>query len=176
MGKRGPKPKPAPLRLAGGRDIDQPIEPPSPDDRPAPPAWLTTLALEEWRRIEVELWEQGCLSRIDQALFAAYCQAYGRYVQAEIDLNAWIAADLAAVKARKGRGKKGHATHGAVVRTKTGNQIMNPLFGIVNSLRRDMQRLAAEFGLSPSSRVAVTGGRGGAGGEKDGIEKKYFGG
>jgi phage terminase small subunit len=175
MGKRGPKPKPFALRVVDGRELEQPPEPPSPDDRPTPPAWLTPLALAEWRRIELELWEQGCLSRIDQALFAAYCQAYGRYEQAEIDLNAWISADLDAQKKSRAK-KKPHATHGAVVKTKTGNQIMNPLFGIVNTLRRDMQRLAAEFGLSPSARVSVTGGRGGGGGDKDSIEKKYFGG
>lgn len=174
MGKRGPKPRPKArtVKLVAGTDVDAPGElPPGPgdDDRPEPPKWLTPLALAEWRRVEHELWLAGNLSAIDRGMFAAYCQAWGRYEQGEIDLSASIAEGLK----RKTRRDK---THGAVVKTKAGNQIMNPLFGLVNTLRRDMQRLAGEFGLSPSARGSMSGAGAGAGVRKrDAIAEKYFG-
>jgi P27 family predicted phage terminase small subunit len=47
------------------------------------------------------------------------------------------------------------STHAAVIRTKQGNLIQNPMVGVANTARREMQRLAAEFGLSPSSRTQI---------------------
>lgn len=181
MGKRGPKKTPIALRTVGGRDVaGDPPPPPVDDDRPSPPAWLTPLARAEWDRIEQALWAMGCLTEIDQGMFAAYCQAWGRYEQGEIDLNAAIAAELSAAPSRKkpnGRSRykpKPLQAHGAVAKTAAGNLILNPLFGVVNTLRRDMQRLAAEFGLSPAARAAVGGNGGGK--VKDPIGEKYFGG
>jgi P27 family predicted phage terminase small subunit len=172
MGKRGPKRKPPALRAVAGTDLEPgPPEPPAQDDRPTPPAWLTPLARKEWDRLEQSLWELGCLSEIDQGMFAALCQTWGRYEQAEIDLNAAIAAELSKTPSRKSKTKKPQA-HGAVAKTKSGNLILNPLYGVVNSLRRDYQRLASEFGLSPSARSSV-GGKGG-GKLKDPIAEKYF--
>lgn len=176
MGKRGPKPKPPALRVVQNAGIDQePLPPPADDDRPTPPAWLTPLARKEWDRLEQTLWAMGCLSEIDQGMFAAYCMAWGRYEQAEIDLNAWIKAEQA-VKPRSKKKKPGTKTSGAVATTAAGNKIMNPLFGVVNTLRRDMQRLAAEFGLSPAARAQVGGNGAGAGKARDPIGEKYFGG
>lgn len=173
MGKRGPKKTPLPLRAVAGTDIDhEPPPPPEDDDRPSPPAWLTPLARKEWDRIEQQLWSIGCLTEIDQGMFAAYCQAWGRYEQAEIDLNAAIALERSAPPKRKTKKKKAQ-THGAVAVTAAGNKILNPLFGVVNTLRRDMQRLASEFGLSPAARAAVGGSGGGK--VKDPIGEKYFG-
>lgn len=174
MGKRGPKKTPTALRVVANAGIDQePLPPPVDDDRPTPPAWLTKLARAEWDRIEQSLWAMGCLTEIDQGMFAAYCMAWGRYEQAEIDLNAWIKAEQAP-KPRAKKKKAGTRTSGAVVQTAAGNKIMNPLFGIVNTLRRDMQRLASEFGLSPAARAQV-GGSGGGAKVKDPIGEKYFG-
>ena len=170
---------PIALRAVGGRDLEKdPPMLPADDDRPSPPAWLTRLARKEWDRIQQSLWEMGCLTAIDQGMFAAYCQAWGRYEQAEIDLNAFIAAGgLKTKRPRKPRGApknwKPPATHGVVEVTAAGNKIVNPLFGIVNTLRRDMQRLASEFGLSPAARAQV-GGHGGGGKVKDPIADKYF--
>jgi P27 family predicted phage terminase small subunit len=181
MGKRGPKKTPLALAAVDGRSLDQdpPTLPPD-DERPIPPAWLTPLARAEWDRICDALWGMGCLEQIDQGMFAAYCQAWGRYEQGEIDLNAAIAAELSKTPSRK-VGKKTRRkplkpqAHGAVAKTAAGNLIVNPLFGLVNTLRRDMQRLAAEFGLSPSARAGL-GGSGGGGKVKDPIAQKYFGG
>ncbi len=181
MGKRGPKKTPIALRAVAGTDVTgEPPPPPADDDRPSPPAWLTPLARAEWDRIEQSLWATGCLTEIDQGMFAAYCQAWGRYEQAEIDLNSAIEAELSATPKRKKAKARGRAkpkplqAHGAVAKTAAGNLILNPLFGVVNTLRRDMQRLASEFGLSPAARAAGFGSGGGK--AKDPIAEKYFGG
>ena len=47
-------------------------------------------------------------------------------------------------------------THGAVLKTHHGNFVPNPLVGHANMLRRDVQRLATEFGLSPFARTAMS--------------------
>lgn len=39
------------------------------------------------------------------------------------------------------------STHAAIIRAEQGNLIQNPIVGVANTARREMQRLAAEFGL-----------------------------
>jgi len=141
----GPKPMPTALRLIeSGRRQDgetsgEPLPPIS--DQPLAPAWLNPLALEEWDRLALTLHTMGVLTDIDQTMLAAYCMAYARWRQAEADLEVMAEADP--------------VTHGALIKTKEGNAIQNPLVGVANVARRDMARLAAEFGLSPSSRTLI---------------------
>ena len=67
-------------------------------------------------------------------MLALYCQAYGRWVEAE----------------------KEAAVHGLVVRTKSGMLIQNPYLGIANRAAKQTQEFLVEFGMSPSSRTRVT--------------------
>ena len=46
-----------------------------------------------------------------------------------------------------------------MLKTQAGNVVQNPAIGIANVARRDMPRLAAEFGLTPSARVALDNSR-----------------
>jgi phage terminase small subunit len=55
---------------------------------------------------------------------APYCMAFARWRQWEEDLERVTQMDA--------------STHGAVLKTKEGNFIQNPLVGVVNTLRRDM--------------------------------------
>lgn len=87
-----------------------------------------------------ELGALGLLSNIDRAALAAYCQAYGLWVQAERALKAMA---------------RGNVTGGLLVRTTNGNAIQNPLIGIANKAKADMVRYAAEFGMTPSARSRV---------------------
>jgi P27 family predicted phage terminase small subunit len=80
------------------------------------------------------LYRSGLLTPFDVAVFAAYCQAYGRWVVAE---RALAGADL-------------------VVDTVAGNRIVAPLLGVVRRAMADMMRAAVEMGLSPSARSRVT--------------------
>ena len=66
---------------------------------------------------------------VDRAALAAYCQAYGRWAQAE-----------RAVKALAERDGIGA---GLVVETKGGNMIQNPLVGVANRAMGLMMKAAA---------------------------------
>lgn len=142
---RGPKPKPTALRLLdGGRSATVSTEPvfTAPAEMPEPPFYLNTEAADEWRRIVPDLYTTGVYTSVDQTMLAAYCMAYSRWVRAEMDLDRMAALDP--------------ATHGVMMKTTNGNAIQNPLVGVASTARRDMQRLAAEFGLTPSSRTQLT--------------------
>ena len=56
-------------------------------DRPPtflePPAELTDDALEEWHRTVAALCDFRIITLLDRGIIAAYCQAYGRWAQAE---------------------------------------------------------------------------------------------
>lgn len=142
---RGPKPKPTALRLLdGGRSATVSTEPvfTAPAEMPEPPFYLNTEAADEWRRIVPDLYTTGVYTSVDQTMLAAYCMAYSRWVRAEMDLDRMAAVDP--------------TTHGVMMKTTNGNAIQNPLVGVASTARRDMQRLAAEFGLTPSSRTQLT--------------------
>jgi P27 family predicted phage terminase small subunit len=124
----------------GKRPLPQ-YEPAPPPEMPSCPDFLSAYAREEWHRVAETLHKVGTLSQIDQSMLAAYCMAFAHWRHAEEDLERMAQADA--------------NTHAAVIRTKQGNLIQNPLVGVANTARRDMQRLAAEFGLSPSARTQI---------------------
>lgn len=144
MGARGPKTKPTALKLAEGNPGKRALprnEPKPPPALPDPPDFLNEYAREEWDRVAETLFRVGTLTRIDQSMLACYCTAFARWRQAEEDLERMAQSDP--------------STHGTVIRTKKGNLVQNPLVGVANTARLHMQRLAAEFGLSPSARTQI---------------------
>ncbi len=144
MGARGPRPKPTALRVLEGNKGKRALpqsEPVPPPDMPSCPDYLNNYARGEWNRIAESLYLMGTLAKIDQTMLAAYCIAYSRWRHAEEDLERMAQTDA--------------TTHAAVIRTKQGNLIQNPMVGVANTARREMQRLAAEFGLSPSARTQI---------------------
>lgn len=142
--KPGPPPKPTGLRLIEGNRAKRPInqkEPVFDLDLPAPPFFLCAEAKEEWERVAPMLYRQRLLTAVDRAALAAYCQAYGRWVQAEDALARMAKADM--------------LTSALMIRTHNGCPVMNPLVGIANTAMRDMVRYAAEFGFTPSARTRL---------------------
>lgn len=113
-----------------------------PRSLPAPPAHLSPEAIEEWQRVSAELFNVGLLSVIDRSALAAYCQVYGRWVQAERGLAAL--AKLDPVYA----GLLHVAGNGALTQ--------HPLVGTANKAAADMVRYAGEFGMTPSARSRIT--------------------
>lgn len=161
MTQRGPKPQPRALRLLQGGhpervNQNEPIPPAT--DLPACPEWIKGYAREEWDRLAQDLYGMGVLTGVDTTMLAAYCMAYSRWRNAEEVLDQMAAQD--------------GVTRGILVRTKEGNAIQNPVVGAANTARREMARLAAEFGLSPSSRTLLDSGKRG---ESDPVSKRYFG-
>ena len=83
---RGRKPKPTALKLLEGNPGRRPIrggEPQPPRNQPTCPAHLSPTAKAEWKRLAQSLNKMGLLTQVDRAVFSAYCQAYGRWVEAE---------------------------------------------------------------------------------------------
>ena len=141
---RGTRPKPAHLKILEGNPGKRriPNEPrPFCDKIPEAPPFLIGVSRGEWDRIAPQLYIMGMLTNLDVGPFAAYCQAYGRYVAAELAISEAAAADL--------------LTKGLMIKTTNGNAIQNPLVGIANKAARDMVRYASEFGLTPSARARL---------------------
>lgn len=141
---RGRKPKPTHLKVIAGNPGKRPLNPLEPipaRNLPSPPSELNGDARVEWGRVSEELYRMGLLTGVDRAALAAYCQAYGRWVQAERTI-----AEMA---------KKDALTGGLLVKTTNGNAIQNPLVGIANKAMADMMRYAAEFGMTPSARSRI---------------------
>jgi P27 family predicted phage terminase small subunit len=95
---------------------------------------LSAEARAEWRRVSRCLHQLGLLTGVDRAVLAAYCQAHGRWVQAERALA-----------------ESGSLT----IVTSRGNTVPNPLIRIANQAMADMARYASEFGMTPSARTRV---------------------
>jgi phage terminase small subunit len=83
---RGAKPKPTHLKLVQGnpgkRSLNKAEAKPA-LSLPTPPTELNDDAKVECGSVSDELYRVGPLSKIDRASLAAYCQAYGRWMQAE---------------------------------------------------------------------------------------------
>jgi P27 family predicted phage terminase small subunit len=140
----GPRPTPTHLRLLRGNPSKRSVnrnepQPPIPPEVPEPPDFLLPVAKDEWWRCAESLHRLGLLTLVDIAPFAAYCQAYARWQQAEELLTAM------------GQGAM-------LVRTATGGAVQNPLLRVAFTAASDMVRYAAEFGLTPAARTRVANG------------------
>lgn len=80
-----------------------------------------------------QLERMGVVTVVDRAALAAYCQAWARWIDAEAQV----------------------AKLGTIVKTANGNLIQNPYLAVANRAMEQMTRLAAEFGMTPSSRSRV---------------------
>ena len=74
------------LKILEGNPGKRPIrgnEPQPPRSQPTCPAHLSPTAKAEWKRLAQSLNKIGLLTQVDRAALAAYCQSYGRWVEAE---------------------------------------------------------------------------------------------
>ncbi len=141
---RGRKPKPTYLKLLQGNPGCRPInqnEPQPSRPQPTPPEHLSADARVEWDRMVEEVYNLGLLTVVDVMGFAAYCQAYGRWVVAERMLARVAALDP--------------QSNGLLIRSANGNPIPNPLIWVASNALRDMVRYAAEFGFTPAARTRI---------------------
>jgi P27 family predicted phage terminase small subunit len=136
---RGRKPKPTALkRLDGnpGKRGYNHAEPVLPAGQPDCPAHLSEPARAEWHRIAGTLHEASVLTLVDRAALAAYCQAWGRWVEAEEKL----------------------AETPVLLKTPSGYVQQNPWLSIANKQLEIMGRYMAELGITPASRSRVVAG------------------
>jgi P27 family predicted phage terminase small subunit len=102
--------------------------------RPAElPPHLSDVAAEEWDRLAGTLHEMGVLTIVDRAALAAYCQAYGRWVEAEQKLRETP----------------------TLFKTPSGYVQQSPWLGIANKQLELMSRYMTELGMTPASRSRV---------------------
>lgn len=134
---RGRKPVPTALRLVTGNAGNRPVNSLEPKPRisiPSCPAHLSPSAKSEWKRLAHTLHDLGVISELDRAALAAYCQAYGRWVEAERKLKETP----------------------ALLRTPAGYVQPSPWLGIANKNLEMMHKFMSELGLSPVSRGRVS--------------------
>lgn len=171
MGKRGPQPKPTAVKALEGNRAKRPlkadaVQPVIGEREPPPPAYLGPIAAAEWKRLARTLHLNSCLGDLDLSTFAMFCQSFEdwrmatmaleRQAAAEKDVErALVAWELAEPSTRGAKPEPETAYGGLVIATSNGNVVQNPLVGIRNKARMDCMKLAAQFGLSPSSRVGL---------------------
>jgi P27 family predicted phage terminase small subunit len=143
----GPPPEHPRLHLLRGnpgkRPTRSPPEPARAEEWPPPPRHLNAYAKQEWRQIAPELHRLNLLTVLDVGPLAAYCSAAAQLRQAEEVIEQMAKLD-----------PRGHAL---TVKGSAGNQVSNPLLRIASRAMNDMQRIGAQFGLTPNGRLRLSG-------------------
>jgi P27 family predicted phage terminase small subunit len=137
MGRRGPAPAPAKLKLLRGETRPSRVnyrEPRPLPGLPERPADLIAGAEIVWQRSVAALAAMGVLSGADRDLLRVYAETVVRYEQA---------ATL-------------YATTGPlIVGARRGELVKNPLAAMVRDLGSQVQHLGRELGLSPAGRASL---------------------
>lgn len=151
MGARGPKPKPAELKLLEGNrghrpvNLDQLFRPEV--GVPDAPKWLMPGAKKAWRRLSVELTHYNLLSKVDREAFAMLCQTIGRMELLETSLMAKQAQLL----------ERGEDPALAMVgHTPNGMQVQGVVYQMLNKEQGKLMGFLESFGLRPDARAKVT--------------------
>jgi P27 family predicted phage terminase small subunit len=127
----------------GKRRARVPPEPARLDECPPPPDHLNGYAKETWFQVAPELFRLGLLTVLDMGPLAAYCSAAAQLREAEEVIERMAKQD-----------PRGHAL---TVKGSAGSQVKNPLLRIASQAMNDMQRIGAQFGLTPSGRLRLSG-------------------
>jgi P27 family predicted phage terminase small subunit len=147
----GRKPKPTAVKKLEGNPGKRKLntkEPVPGKGMPDCPKWLLPDAKEEWVRLSEKLNQMGVLTEVDRSAFAAYCQSYARWKEAQDHIN----------------------SEGATYETENGMQRPNPWVAICNTEQRLMMQAASEFGLTPSARSRIMAASGVGKDEEDEME------
>jgi len=157
MATRGRKPKPTALKLIEGNPGKRPLnehEPVPPKLNSKCPDWLLPEAKKEWKRLAPALEAMGILTMADHKAFAAYCQAYARWKEAEEFIT----------------------QHGSIFKTPSGYVQQVPQVSISMQNMKIMQSFCTEFGLTPASRSRIIAGGSEDAGSEDPMELLLKGG
>ena len=133
----GRRPKPTAVKKLNGNPGKRPLNKNEPQPQlsiPECPTHLSVYAKEEWSRLSEELHGLGLLTRIDRAALAAYCQVWGRWVEAE---------EVVVIQ-------------GLTVATLKRDQAKNPHLDIADRCLKQMREYLVEFGMTPSSRSRLS--------------------
>ena len=133
---RGRKPLPSNVvRLRGnpGKRRLNDAEPKPTAKIPSCPACLGEAARKEWMRLVRELAEVELLTGLDRGMLAAYCQAHALWVEAVSSIG----------------------RYGTMIKSPNGYPMQSPYVAVANKQVEIMVRIAAELGMTPSSRTRI---------------------
>lgn len=133
---QGRKPKPTAVKLLEGNPGKRALNRAEPKPRvvlPPPPDHLGEEEKAKWEVAVKELHPLGLITTIDQDALAMYCVIFVRWMKAE----------------------KMVREKGEIIKTAAGNIIQNPYLSIANRALEQLNKLGAEFGMTPSSRSRV---------------------
>jgi P27 family predicted phage terminase small subunit len=145
--KAGQRPMPTQLKLLRGNPGKQrlPANEPQPEqaiDVPAPPAFITGYAADEWWVVAVELHRLGLLTKVDVAPLAAYCHAYGQWRMAAESLSRMAA--------------NAPIMNGQIIKTKYGDAAANPCHKSIVVLRPARSGISWHGGVFRCSEIKFT--------------------
>lgn len=143
MGRRGPKPEPAAVKLQKGSsrrpvgaDPQEDGEESARASRIAAPAWLKNDGLKVWDRLAPRLSQMKLLASIDAETFARYCRNFARWLKMQKTLD------------DEGETYESESAHGKLKRA-------HPAFLIADRLERQLASAEASFGLNPAERQRI---------------------
>lgn len=133
---QGRKPKPTALKVLAGNPGKRALNRAEPRPKvvmPRPPEHLSDEEKTKWKAVVRELHPLGLVTKIDVDALAMYCVIFVRWMKAE----------------------KMVREEGEIIKTAAGNIIQNPYLSIANRALDQLNKLGAEFGMTPSSRSRV---------------------
>jgi P27 family predicted phage terminase small subunit len=133
---RGRRPKPTSLKRLEGNPGKRALNSAEPRPRvvlPRPPAHLSDDEKTKWKSLVRELHPLGLVTVLDLDQLSTYCVLWCRWVKAE----------------------KMVREKGEIIKTAAGNIIQNPYLSIANRALDQLNKLGAEFGMTPSARSRV---------------------
>ena len=138
--RRGTKPKPTRVKLLTGNPGKRPLnerepQPALPLSVPKPPRHLSADGRKEWFRVGNMLLRTRVLTEADLTALSAYATVYGRWMQAELEIE-----------------RKGILVPAA---PNSKFRVQNPMLAVANKAFQQMAQLLGEFGLTPSSRTSI---------------------
>jgi P27 family predicted phage terminase small subunit len=149
MGRRGPKPEAAAVKLAKGNPSRRPVGVDPIDEhggapvvdhrtgtRVVRPAWLTGEGRKIWERLAPRHSAMKLLGQSDAEAFARYCRNFARWLKMQKTLD------------REGETYESESTHGNLKRA-------HPAFLIADRLERQLLVAEANFGLNPAERQRI---------------------
>ena len=150
--RRGPSPKPTAMKIAAGNPGKRPLPENEPEVEPAlmdAPEHLSAAAKEEWARVSPKLFAARIVTELDRATLTGYCEAWGNYVAASLQVQKYGAVLLS-------------------VQSKS--PYISPYLNVMTIALKHMNSFGMEMGMTPASRTKVST----AGGESAcGLEKKF---
>src|SRR3990167_10138657 len=138
MGQRGPKPTPTKiLALRGSTLVKRRKEPAVETGKPSVPGYLSASERQTWRRLTGHLERAGLLAKLDGDMLGRYCVLHGQWLRAVLFVSvhgqSYVTMDLA----------------------ENTNYKLYPEVKLIAGFHKDLARIEASFGMSPSARAGL---------------------